>query len=138
MSMRRIIRLISGAAARAGLTGILLLITPAFIAGIAAERPPSGAPACSDERLPCRPAHMAPAALDASDAQAALKAIHLGLTEIGRLDLRLASRPRPAARHRPPDLLLPRRRRPDLPVSRCHAGVRPLCPHHGRHRLSPG
>ena len=84
--MRRIIRPLAGAAARLAVSGIILLTTPAFVTGISADQSRVGAVPCSgsdDFSADCSPPVAAKAALDAADAQAALKAIHLGLTEVG-------------------------------------------------------
>ena len=93
--MRRHLRPISGAAASFAVTGIIFMSPPAFVASVAAEQPEASR--CPNtQTLPsadCSPEVATPegatpeiapkTALDAADAQAALKAIHLGLTEVG-------------------------------------------------------
>jgi hypothetical protein len=85
MSMRRLIRPISGAAASFAVTGIVLLLTPLFVANVAADQPQSSSclGTLATPSAPCSPDIATKASLDASDAEAALKAIHLGLTEVG-------------------------------------------------------
>lgn len=85
--MRCSFRSFAGAAGRVILVGVLMLVTPSFVAGTIAEHQRTRVTSCPDPQ-DCvaqvqhaqRPAK---ARLDASDAYAALKAINVGLTEVG-------------------------------------------------------